>query len=110
MLILVGHGPSDLERQFESEELVLVIDRTECDGRLESVGMAEAEALDLVVTAEARLWTSDGAEGLSYLTNVRCLAHETIRAARLGWTPRASIPKKKEGWYQVRGVVSCRGL
>jgi hypothetical protein len=43
-----------------------------------------------VDAADARLWTPEGAKASAYLTSPqRCLSHETIRAARLGWTPRA---------------------
>ncbi len=53
-------------------------------------GMPEADALALVEAAAARLWTPEGADGMAYLTGPeRGLAPETIRAARLGWTPRA---------------------
>ena len=51
-------------------------------------GLSEADALALVEAASARLWTPDGADALAYLTGPRrCLTPETIRAARLGWTP-----------------------
>jgi hypothetical protein len=52
-------------------------------------GLAEGEALALVAQAEARLWTPEGSEALTYLTGTRGLTLATIRAARLGWTPRA---------------------
>jgi hypothetical protein len=55
-----------------------------------SQGMAPEAALTLVEAAAARLWTPEGGAGLAYLTGPRrCLKPETIRAARLGWTPRA---------------------
>ena len=60
------------------------------NSRPEPSGMSEADALALVEEAAARLWTPEGADALAYLTGPkRCLAPETIRAARLGWTPRA---------------------
>ena len=52
-------------------------------------GLPEADALSLVESAAARLWTPDGAHALAYLTGPRCLSVETIRRARIGWTPRA---------------------
>jgi hypothetical protein len=53
-------------------------------------GLSEANALALVEDAEARLGTPEGAKALAYLTGPRrCLTPETIRAARLGWTPQA---------------------
>jgi hypothetical protein len=54
----------------------------------EPSGLTEADALALVEAAAARLWTPDGASALAYLHG-RGLADATIRAARLGWTPRA---------------------
>lgn len=54
-------------------------------------GIPEAEALALVESAAARLWAPEGAEASGYLTGPRrCLSPETIRAARIGWTPRAN--------------------
>ncbi len=38
-------------------------------------------------TAEQRLWTPEGAEALVYLQG-RGLNPESIRQARLGWTPQ----------------------
>lgn len=56
----------------------------------EPSGMPEADALALVEESAARLWTPVGAEALSYLTGPeRVLSPDTLRAARLGWTPRA---------------------
>lgn len=46
------------------------------------------DALALVSEAADRLWTPEGADALDYLRG-RGLADETIRAARLGWTPSA---------------------
>jgi hypothetical protein len=46
--------------------------------------------LALVDAAAARPWTPEGTNALAYLTGPqRCLTAETVRAARLGWTPRA---------------------
>ena len=65
----------------------------------EPSGMPEGAALALVESAAARLWTPEGAEALAYLTGPkRCLTPESIRAARLGWTPRADgVPWKPPG-------------
>lgn len=60
----------------------------------EPSGLTEAEALALVEAAELRLWAPEGAESLAYLTGPRCLKVETIRAARLGWTPGVAIPTR----------------
>ena len=46
------------------------------------------DALALVEEAERALWTPSGAGTLDYLRG-RGLKDATIRAARLGWTPRA---------------------
>jgi hypothetical protein len=51
-------------------------------------GMPEDAALALVTDSEARLWSVDGADARVYLES-RGLSGATIRAARLGWTPRA---------------------
>ena len=48
-----------------------------------SEGMPEADALVLVESAAARLWTPEGAEALAYLRG-RGLGPETIRAASAG--------------------------
>jgi DNA primase len=60
----------------------------------ERSGLLEADALALVGDAEARLWSNEGTDALAYLTGPRCLSAETIRRARLGWTPGASIPTR----------------
>jgi hypothetical protein len=52
-------------------------------------GLPLAAALALVVESEARLWSAEGSEALTYLTGRRYLTPATIRTARLGWTPRA---------------------
>jgi hypothetical protein len=62
-------------------------------------GMPEADALALVDDAAARLWSPEGTEAMRYVTGPRCLSTETIRAARLGWTPRADgVAWKPPGW------------
>jgi len=69
-------------------------------------GMPEADALDLVEAAAARLWTPEGAVGLAYLTGPdRCLSAETIRAARLGVTPWVSVPKADGTTFRALGVT-----
>ncbi len=68
-------------------------------------GLPVADALALVAGSSARLWTPEGAEALAYLTGPRCLAPGTIRAARLGWTPGARVPKRDGGTYETRGIV-----
>ncbi len=66
--------------------------------------MAPEAAAALVAEAEDRLWRPEGAAALAYLTGRRLLRPETIRAARLGWTPRAEgVPWNPPGvvipWY-----------
>ena len=73
----------------------------------EPTGLPEADALALVEDATARLWTPEGADALSYLTGPdRCLSPETIRAARLGWTPGVSVPTRDgDRSFSASGVV-----
>ena len=67
----------------------------------EQTGLPEADALALVEASTARLWTTEGSDALAYLTGPRrCLTAETVRTARLGWTPGA----KGVAW-QPPGVV-----
>src|SRR4051794_8630894 len=51
-------------------------------------GLPMTDAMALVRDATERLWAPEGTEALVYLRG-RGLADETIRTARLGWTPRA---------------------
>ena len=61
--------------------------------------MPEADALALVEAAATLLWTPDGASALAYLTGPdRRLSPETVRAARLGYTPKTEgVPWKPPG-------------
>jgi hypothetical protein len=62
-----------------------------------SSGLPPADALALVVEAEARLWTPEEAAAREYLHG-RGLDDKTIRGARLGWTPCAvRAPWKPSG-------------
>jgi hypothetical protein len=62
--------------------------------------------LALVNDAAARLWSPAGAEALAYLTGPRCLFPETIRTARLGWTPGVSVPTRDgDRFYRAVGWV-----
>jgi hypothetical protein len=64
-----------------------------------------ADALALVNEAAGRLWMPEGGKALAYLHG-RGLKDETIRDARLGWTPAASIPTRNgDRCYYARGVV-----
>jgi DNA primase len=56
------------------------------DAPTEPEGMTEADALALVVEAERRLWTPEGADALASLHG-RGLTDATIRVARLGVAP-----------------------
>ena len=68
-------------------------------------GLPLADALKLVEDAAARLWTPEGADALAYLRG-RGLTEATIKAARLGWTPRVSIPVKDgTRFWDVSGIV-----
>jgi hypothetical protein len=56
--------------------------------------------------SEARLSRPESAEALRYLTGPRCLSPETVRAARLGWTPGVDIPTRDRGrTYRAVGWV-----
>jgi hypothetical protein len=70
-----------------------------------SSGLPLADSLALVSEAAGRLWTPEGTPALDYLRG-RHLKDETIRAARLGWTPATSIPTRNgDRCYHARGVV-----
>ncbi len=56
----------------------------------------QAAALALVTQAAARIWTPDGQAGLDEL-QARGLNDATIRLARLGWAPDASLPRPGGG-------------
>jgi hypothetical protein len=64
-----------------------------------------ADALSLVSEATERIWRPEGADALAYMHG-RGLNDETIKAARLGWTPRVMVPTRDgDRCYQARGVV-----
>jgi hypothetical protein len=69
-----------------------------------SMGMTGAEGLALVAEAEQKLWGPDGKEALAYLHG-RGLSDKTIRAARLGWTPRIQARAKDGRPYPAGGIV-----
>src|SRR5262249_47408339 len=54
-------------------------------------GLDRPEAERLITDASKRIWRPEGADALAYLHG-RCLTDATIRAARLGYTPRVMIP------------------
>jgi len=68
-------------------------------------GLPPSVALALVAEAEARLWSSEGAEALDHLVNHRHLTEDTIRPARLGWTPGTKLLQAAGGSWTARGVV-----
>ena len=68
-------------------------------------GLAVDDALALVAESAARLWSSEGAEALAYLTGDRGWTPETIRVARLGWTPGVRLATKEGRIYSARGIV-----
>jgi hypothetical protein len=62
-----------------------------------------------VAEAEARLWSPEGAAALGYLRG-RGLHNATVRAARLGWTPRAEgVPWRPSGvvipWFAAGALA-----
>jgi len=64
-----------------------------------------ADGLKLVEEAAGRLWTPEGGEALAYLRG-RGLTEATIKAARIGWTPRVSIPVKDGArFWDVSGIL-----
>ena len=72
-----------------------------------STGLSPADALALVVDAEQRLWTPEGADALAYLHG-RGLTDETIRQARLGWADKIRLPKRDgSGTWPLSGLVIC---
>jgi hypothetical protein len=68
-------------------------------------GLDRQEAERLVADASERIWKPEGAAALAYLRG-RCLTNSTIRAARLGWTPRAMLPTA-DGirYWRATGIV-----
>jgi hypothetical protein len=70
-----------------------------------SSGLPPTDALDRVTEAANRLWTPEGTEAMAYLHR-RGLTDETIRVARLGWTPELWIPTRDgDRFYRVRGIL-----
>ena len=70
-----------------------------------SSGLPTEEASSLVTEAADRLWKPEGRQALAYLHG-RGLREETIRAARLGWTPGVMIPTQREDQrWKVRGIT-----
>ena len=86
----------------------------ETGGPSKRQAMTETEATSLVADAAERLWTPEGTEALGYLTGPkRCLSVETIRTARLGYTPRAEgVPWKPAGivlpWFSAGRLVMVK--
>jgi hypothetical protein len=71
----------------------------------ESSGLSLADALKLVEDAARRIWTPEGANALAHL-KARGLTDATIRAARLGWTPDATL-RTADGvrYWRASGIV-----
>jgi len=68
-------------------------------------GLLLPDALALVESAAVRLWTPEGLAALEYLQR-RGLTAETIRQARLGWTPGVMIPIDDGARYwRVSGIT-----
>jgi len=68
-------------------------------------GLDQASGFKLVDEAEALLWGKSGAPWLKYLREDRGLADETIREARLGWTPGADLKTRDGRPYRASGIV-----
>jgi len=74
--------------------------------RPEPEGMTPEAAATLVAESAARLFSPEGKDALAYLTGPeRCLAPETIRAARLGWSNRIEARTRDGRPYVARGIV-----
>lgn len=68
-------------------------------------GLPSVDALALVEDASERIWKPEGRAALAYLEG-RGLTPDTIRRHRLGWTPRAWLPKSDGvGYWRASGVV-----
>jgi hypothetical protein len=68
------------------------------------LGMTPVAALDLVVAAEALLWSPAGVRVRRYLRD-RGLSEATIKAARLGCAPKVEARTADGRPYTARGVV-----
>jgi CHC2 zinc finger len=69
-----------------------------------SSGLPMEEASSLVTEAADRLWKPKGTDALAYLHD-RCLKDETIKAARLGWTPGVMVPRDGDEPFKARGIT-----
>ncbi len=71
-----------------------------------SSGLPLADALTAVADAEQRLWSPEGADALEYLRRDRGLRDETVRAARLGWTPGVMLPTSNGArFWRASGIT-----
>ncbi|MDG3006080.1 CHC2 zinc finger domain-containing protein [Paludisphaera mucosa] len=68
-------------------------------------GLGQSSGRKLVENALEALWSDSGARWLEYLRAERGLQDETIRAARLGWTPRADLVTREGKPYTASGIV-----
>ena len=75
--------------------------------KTEPNGLPEADALALVETSEAALWSPEGADALRYLTGPdRRLSPETIHSGRFGWTPGVMVPTRDaDRSFRASGIV-----
>jgi hypothetical protein len=68
-------------------------------------GLPLEEAISVVQAAIGRLWSPAGSVALAYLRR-RGLEEETIRSARLGWSPELFVPRRDgSGTYRVHGIT-----
>lgn len=71
----------------------------------EDLSLKHDEAMEIVLDAEARLWSDEGIDALQHLRDARGLTDETIKEARLGWTPHATARKKDGTPYEFSGAT-----
>ncbi len=68
-------------------------------------GLDRADAMALVTRGQERLWSPEGLPFRRAL-HLRGLTGETIRAARLGWTPGVTIPSRSEiRCFRASGLI-----
>ncbi len=71
----------------------------------QSSGLSLTDALALIANGEQALWTPAGTTALEYLRG-RGISAETIRASRLGWTPKIMLPTADGARYwRATGIV-----
>ena len=75
------------------------------DQRVHRSLLSLSDSLSLVESSAVRLWRPEGLRALDYLKR-RGLSDDTIRSARVGWTPEVRLPTRKEGRsWSASGIV-----